>query len=59
MGLILTWFGGDLAKTLFFIVKAQPIQFIMCGLTQLLIDIWILGQIRAYRGNSYDEVKSE
>jgi len=55
----MTWFGGDLAKTLFFIAKAQPMQFILCGLTQLMIDIWILGQIRAYRGNSYDEVKSE
>lgn len=59
MGLIFTWFAGDLAKTLFFVTKDQPIQFVMCGVTQLLIDIWILGQIRAYRGNSYEEVKSE
>jgi len=48
MGLILTWFTGDLAKTLFFILKNQPLQFVMCGITQLSIDIYIIYQIYTY-----------
>jgi len=48
IGLIGTWFAGDAAKTLFFIFKSQPIQFVLCGITQLSIDIYILSQIYIY-----------
>jgi len=58
MGLILTWFTGDLAKTLYFIVKNQPLQFVMCGITQLSIDIYILFQIYTYGKKELKEVKS-
>jgi len=57
MGLILTWFTGDLAKTLYFIVKNQPLQFVMCGITQLTIDIYILFQIYTYGKKDLKEVK--
>lgn len=53
------WFGGDLFKTLYFILNGEPIQFIMCGSSQLLIDVLILGQIYTYAQNKgYREVKS-
>lgn len=55
MGLILTWFSGDLFKTLFFILKAQPLQFVLCGLTQIIIDTWIIVQIFMYGKNNYHE----
>eukprot|EP01027_Heterolobosea_sp_BB2_P001968 GEZU01002951.1.p2 GENE.GEZU01002951.1~~GEZU01002951.1.p2 ORF type:complete len:262 (+),score=72.01 GEZU01002951.1:23-787(+) len=46
--LIMTWFVGDLFKTVFFIAKGMPFQFILCGAIQLTVDILILTQMRMY-----------
>jgi hypothetical protein len=43
-----SWFIGDLFKTIIFIAKAQPVQFILCGITQLVLDILIIAQIKTY-----------
>jgi len=58
IGLIFIWFAGDLGKTLYFILKKTPIQFILCGFTQIIIDLWILLQIHVYGGTEYKEVNS-
>lgn len=50
--LIMTWFFGDLAKTIYFIVFTQPLQFIVCGCFQLTIDLIILTQLFIYRNGS-------
>jgi len=43
--LVLTWFAGDAFKTVYFIAKASPAQFLWCGLFQLAIDIVLLAQM--------------
>ena len=43
-----TWFLGDSYKTLFFIFKGLPTQFIACGAFQLLVDILLLYQVTTY-----------
>eukprot|EP00695_Tsukubamonas_globosa_P003108 TRINITY_DN474_c0_g1_i1.p1 TRINITY_DN474_c0_g1~~TRINITY_DN474_c0_g1_i1.p1 ORF type:complete len:229 (+),score=77.95 TRINITY_DN474_c0_g1_i1:68-754(+) len=43
--LIITWFAGDAFKTIYFISKAAPFQFILCGSIQLTVDILVLFQI--------------
>jgi len=48
MELVLSWFVGDLFKTLFFIFRQSPIQFILCGFIQLAVDTAIFVQMRIY-----------
>lgn len=55
MGMIGIWFAGDLGKTLYYVLNKEPIQFIMTGSTQLIIDISILVQIYMY-APKYQEV---
>lgn len=58
--LILTWFGGDFFKTIYYILEQQPVQFIMCGTVQLTVDILIILQFVVYRRNiDSTEVKSD
>ena len=47
--LIMTWFGGDFLKTVYFIIYKQPRQFILCGAIQLSVDLIILIQLVVYR----------
>lgn len=53
--LILTWFVGDLAKTIYFVFYEQPFQFVLCGCVQLTVDMIILIQLFIYRGNHLNE----
>lgn len=59
--MIVTWFIGDFLKTMYFIIKLQPFQFIISGAFQLLIDTLILIQIMAYgdgETEKYQNVKA-
>jgi len=56
IGLIFVWFAGDLGKTLYFILQDVPLQFILCGFTQIMIDMYILYQIHIYGGTEYQEL---
>ncbi|EGR32141.1 pqlc1 protein, putative [Ichthyophthirius multifiliis] len=47
-GLIGSWFLGDFFKTFYFIYTEAPFQFLICGITQLTVDIFIIGQIQFY-----------
>lgn len=47
--MVLMWLVGDLFKTCYFIIKSQPIQFLVCGMTQITLDIIILVQVLVYK----------
>lgn len=46
--MVLLWLAGDLFKTVYFIVRAAPKQFWICGSLQISIDILILFQVVIY-----------
>jgi hypothetical protein len=48
IAMIMTWFIGDFLKTIYFVIKLQPFQFILSGAFQLAIDTLIVIQIMAY-----------
>ena len=49
LGMIGGWFLGDGFKTIWFIYKGEPFQFLMCGIIQLSFDVLILIQVLLYR----------
>lgn len=49
LGMIGGWFLGDGFKTIWFIIKGEPFQFLMCGIIQLSVDVIILIQVFMYR----------
>ncbi|ELR48270.1 PQ-loop repeat-containing protein 1 [Bos mutus] len=42
--MVLMWTSGDTFKTAYFRLNAAPLQFSVCGLLQVLVDLAILGQ---------------
>jgi hypothetical protein len=46
--LVLSWFAGDAFKTVFFLTRGAPIQFTLCGIIQLLVDLCITYQMWIY-----------
>lgn len=40
--------SGDAFKTAYFLLKGAPLQFSVCGLLQVLVDLAILGQAYAF-----------
>uniref|UniRef100_A0A8B9YKN0 Solute carrier family 66 member 2 n=1 Tax=Bos mutus grunniens TaxID=30521 RepID=A0A8B9YKN0_BOSMU len=42
--MVLMWTSGDTFKTAYFLLNAAPLQFSVCGLLQVLVDLAILGQ---------------
>mgnify|MGYP002388118781 CR=1 FL=1 len=47
--MIMSWFLGDVFKTVYFVMQAAPLQFVLCGLTQLAVDTVVLGQYMVYK----------
>ena len=47
--MVALWTIGDMFKTVYFIVKSAPLQFLLCGVIQITIDLLIGFQIFAYR----------
>ncbi|XP_014675415.1 PREDICTED: PQ-loop repeat-containing protein 1-like [Priapulus caudatus] len=45
------WMMGDTFKTGYFILREAPVQFWVCGLMQVSIDLAILFQVWLYKGN--------
>lgn len=45
---VLMWTSGDIFKTVYFLLRHAPVQFWMCGLLQISIDIAILAQVIFY-----------
>jgi len=46
--MVVMWMIGDIYKTQYFILRSSPVQFIICGSIQVLLDIAILFQIWFY-----------
>ena len=46
--MVLLWAGGDLFKTGYFVIKQVPMQFIVCGIIQVTVDLMILAQVALY-----------
>lgn len=49
LSMVLMWLGGDMFKTGYFIANNVPLQFWLCGLLQITIDLLILFQVCLYR----------
>ncbi|KAL5106132.1 Solute carrier family 66 member 2 [Taenia crassiceps] len=47
--MVLMWTVGDLFKTIYFFLSKAPVQFPICGCTQLAFDFAIFFQFLAYR----------
>lgn len=53
VSMVLMWLTGDLYKTSYFILRETPLQFLVCGVTQVTLDLFVLGQVGWYRkGNT-------
>nr|CDJ88691.1 Cystinosin ERS1p repeat domain containing protein [Haemonchus contortus] len=50
--MVLAWLCGDLAKTGYFVATGSPVQFWVCAILQISIDVFILGQVFVYRKNT-------
>ena len=53
VGMVCCWLSGDSFKTVFFIVRSSPVQFAICGIIQIGVDILILLQVFVYRERSF------
>lgn len=47
--LVAAWAIGDSLKVILFIARRSPIQFLACGIVQLIVDFGIFYQMRQYR----------
>ena len=50
--LVGAWAVGDAAKTVLFVARRAPFQFLACGVIQLVVDFGIFYQMRIYGANS-------
>lgn len=50
--LVFAWFAGDIFKTAFFLFRRAPLQFVLCGLIQLVVDAAVALQMRIYADNN-------
>jgi len=51
MSTLIGWVGGDSFKTVYFFAQGSPLQFKICAIFQLSVDIAIIGQRLLY-GNA-------
>jgi solute carrier family 66, member 2 len=49
VSMVLLWTAGDVFKTIYFVVRNAPMQFWLCGMLQISLDIAILCQVLFYR----------
>lgn len=50
--MVLLWTAGDIFKTTYFVINESPVQFVVCGAVQIMIDIAILLQVGYYGQDS-------
>lgn len=58
VGMVIMWTFGDIFKTLYFLLRHAPVQFVVCGGIQVSVDVMILLQVFIYRGRSPDPMKT-
>ena len=49
IAMVLMWTMGDTFKTCYFIQREAPVQFGVCGVLQVIIDLSILLQVYLYQ----------
>ncbi|XP_022698457.1 PQ-loop repeat-containing protein 1-like isoform X3 [Varroa jacobsoni] len=47
--MVMLWLFGDVFKTAYFVLRDSPVQFVLCGILQVSIDLAILSQLWLYR----------
>jgi len=52
IAMVSLWSVSDIAKTVVFVRRKAPRQFVACGSTQIFIDLLILIQVQCYRHSS-------
>lgn len=50
--LLLAWAVGDIFKTLWYFQKEVPLQFILCGMVQILLDAVLALQFLMYQNTT-------
>ncbi|KAF2358490.1 PQ-loop repeat [Trinorchestia longiramus] len=55
--MVLMWLSGDVFKTVYFYLRAAPVQFFICGALQVLIDLAVIGQCFIYPNKNKSLVK--
>lgn len=58
VGMVLMWTAGDLFKTIYFILRNSPTEFLVCGILQASFNLGVLLQVYMYKGRRVD-VKHE
>ncbi|CAH8652802.1 unnamed protein product [Heterobilharzia americana] len=53
ISMVLMWTSGDVFKTIYFLSEKAPLQFPICGLLQISLDLGILLQCLYYRGERF------
>jgi len=56
VNMVLMWLIGDVYKTSYFVVRNAPIQFLVCGVVQVCLDLLILYQVYLYRKHPYHKL---
>lgn len=51
IAMVVMWTMGDTFKTCYFVQRSAPVQFQICGVLQICIDLAILAQVHLYRNN--------
>jgi len=50
--MVVMWLVGDIAKTIYFIVRHTPLQFALCSTLQITVDIIIIAQVHVYKSRT-------
>ncbi len=53
--MVLMWTSGDLFKTTYFILRESPVQFWLCGILQVSLDLAVLLQVFFYSKKRIDK----
>ncbi|CAH8580935.1 unnamed protein product [Schistosoma turkestanicum] len=53
ISMVLMWTSGDIFKTIYFVLEKAPLQFPLCGLLQIGLDLAILLQCLCYKGEGF------
>ncbi len=53
--MVVLWLVGDLTKLVFYVINAQPVQFIFCAAFQITFDVLILAQFLMFRKTATGE----
>eukprot|EP00128_Syssomonas_multiformis_P006288 Colp12_sorted_trinity150504_noHs@10454 len=59
MGMVGGWLVGDSFKTIYFLAKGAPTQFLVCGIVQLVVDFLIINQMFTDKDSAFHQRVSQ